>query len=241
MTSTGTQSGVEAALQPQVPPVSRAHRWIDLGLVLLMAFATSILGSIYVAFHTVSISMSGARLVFGSIDELWPLVLMFVLLKRQGRCLVDLGFSFHWTDLRKAGWLTVAAILAFAIAGLVMNKLCLLITSHPLKISDPTSYASISLWLVLPHLIVNGFHEEMIVRGYLMTELIAFRKSPLFAVIVSLGIQTSYHLYYGVPGAIIVGCGLSVFALYYAGARRLMPVVIAHIFVDFIVVLFKYS
>ena len=47
---------------------------------------------------------------------------------------------------------------------------------------------------------------------------------------ISLAVQTSYHLYYGVFGALMVGCGLSVLAISYAKSRRLMPVILAHIF-----------
>ena len=72
-----------------------------------------------------------------------------------------------------------------------------------------------------------------------MTELIDLRKSVALAAVVSLGLQTSYHLYYGVFGATIVGCGLAVFAIYYAKSRRLMPVIFAHMLWDFTTVFSK--
>jgi membrane protease YdiL (CAAX protease family) len=37
----------------------------------------------------------------------------------------------------------------------------------------------------------------------------------------------------------MVGCGLAVFAIYYAKSRRLMPVILAHMLWDFTTVLSK--
>lgn len=89
-----------------------------------------------------------------------------------------------------------------------------------------------SMWFLLPFLLLNPFFEELLVRGYLMTELMELRHSVALAVIVSLVVQTSYHLYYGVYGALTVGSGLSVFAFYYAKSRRLTPVIFAHLMWD---------
>jgi len=65
-----------------------------------------------------------------------------------------------------------------------------------------------------------------------MTELIDLRKSALLATVISLMVQTSYHLYYGLAGAIVVGSGLAVLAIYFAKSRRLMPVILAHMLWD---------
>jgi membrane protease YdiL (CAAX protease family) len=65
-----------------------------------------------------------------------------------------------------------------------------------------------------------------------MTELIDLRKSVLLATVASLVVQTSYHLYYGVAGAMVVGSGLAVLAIYFAKSRRLMPVILAHMLWD---------
>lgn len=95
-----------------------------------------------------------------------------------------------------------------------------------------TRFDATSLWFLIPLLLLNPFFEETLVRGYLMTELIELRHSVALAVVVSLAVQTSYHLYYGIYGALTVGSGLSVFALYYAKSRRLTPVILAHLLWD---------
>jgi len=236
MAAASTQPEVQIPQHP-VSPASRAHRWTDLGLVLLVAFAISILGSIFRAFHPGPLNYSNARMVVGMVDEAIPLVLLFVLLKRQGRSLQDLGFSFRWTDVPKAMGLTVAGFFAVFAGFVALRFFYYLFTHHSFTDSGPhNDFSATSVWLILPFLVLNGFHEEIIVRGYLMTEWIELRGSAPIAAFISLAVQTSYHLYYGVFGALTVGCGLSVFAIYYAKSRRLMPVILAHIFWDLITV-----
>jgi membrane protease YdiL (CAAX protease family) len=237
MASTGTQLQVELLQPAPSPAVGRGHRWTDLGLVLMVAFAMSILSSIFRAFHLQPLNYSNAQIFLGIVDEIIPLTLLFVLLKRQNRSLKDLGFNFRWTDLPKAAGLTAAGFLGMYIGFMVLRTLYYLLTLHSFSDSGPRNdFSATSMWLILPFMFVNGFHEEVIVRGYLMTEWIELRGSAAVAAIISLLVQTSYHLYYGVFGALTIGCGLSIFALYYAKSRRLMPVVLAHILWDVITV-----
>jgi membrane protease YdiL (CAAX protease family) len=234
MASTSTQPELEIAPSIPVPPISVAHRWIDLGLILAIAFASSIVGSIYLAFHPIPPSYSNMRLLSGIAQELTGVLLFLVLFQRQGRRLQDIGFDFQWTDLPKAFGLAAAALIVMWIMTLGVNYIWFFITLRiPQWPETRAMFSATSLWLVLPFLLLNPFFEEMLVRGYLMTELIALRKSVLLATVVSLAFQTSYHLYYGVLGAMIVGSGLTVFAIYFAKSRRLMPVILAHMLWDF--------
>jgi membrane protease YdiL (CAAX protease family) len=236
MAAASTQPEVQISQHP-VSPVSPAHRWTDLGLVLLVAFTVSILGSILRALHPGPLNYSNGRLFLGMVDEAIPLVLLFVLLKRQGRSLQDLGLSFRWTDMPKAVGLTVAGFIAVFIGSMAIRFVYYVFTLHSFVDSGQhNNFSATSAWLILPFLVLNGFHEEIIVRGYLMTEWMELRGSAQMAGLISLAVQTSYHLYYGVFGALTVGCGLSVFAIYYAKSRRLMPVILAHIFWDLITV-----
>lgn len=233
MASSSTQLELEIVPPAQVPSVSNAHRWVDLGLILAVVFAGSILGSIYLAFHPTAPSFSNMRLFTGISDEISGLLLFLVLFKRQGRRFQDIGLSFQWTDLPKALGLVVAAAVVMWAIGLVVTYGWFVITlSFPQWPDTRAMFSTSSLWLFLPFLLLNPFFEEILVRGYLMTELIDLRKSVLLATIVSIVVQTSYHLYYGVAGAMVVGSGLTVLAIYFAKSRRLMPVILAHMLWD---------
>lgn len=244
MASTGTQPELEIASPPQAsfpaPSVSNAHRWIDLSLVLLVAFAAHILRSIDLAFHPVALTYSNTRLGLGVIEEAIALALFLVLFQRQGRRIQEIGFKFRWTDLPKALGLVLASFTAIWVMTVTARYVYFLITLTSLHDDGPRSnFSDASIWLMLPFFIINPFFEEILVRGYLMTEFISIRKSVVLATVISLAVQISYHLYYGVFGAATVGVGLSVFAIYYAKTRRLMPVILAHMLWDFTTVLSK--
>ncbi len=233
MAATDIQPEPEIAPSSELIAVTSAHRWIDLGLVLTVAFASSILGSVYLAFHPVDPKYSNPRLFGGILAEVTALLLFLVLFKRQGRNLKDIGFSFRWTDLPKAFGLAVTAFLLMWVVGIAINDAWLVMNPRSVpRVETRGMFSNTSVWFLLPFLLLNPFFEEILVRGYLTTELIDLRKSVLLATLVSLGVQTSYHLYYGVLGALVVGSGLAVFAIYYAKARRLMPVILAHMFWD---------
>lgn len=54
------------------------------------------------------------------------------------------------------------------------------------------------------------------------------------AVIISVAIRTFYHLYQGIPGLIaIIPMGL-LFGIWFACSRRLWPLIVAHVLMDFI-------
>ncbi len=80
--------------------------------------------------------------------------------------------------------------------------------------------------------LLNPFFEELIVRAYLMTEISELTGSSTLAVCMSVAVQFSYHLYYGPAQAISLSFMFLVFALYYARARRALPIILGHGFFD---------
>ena len=73
----------------------------------------------------------------------------------------------------------------------------------------------------------------MIVRAYVMTEVMELTGSSILAVAISVAcVRFSYHLYYGWLNAIQLCVLFLVFALYYAHSRRALPIIIAHGLVD---------
>jgi membrane protease YdiL (CAAX protease family) len=236
MACVSTQPELEVA-QPGVPSVSNAHRWIDLGLVLLVAFGHSILGSIIQLFHPALLTRSNSAIGLAIFGEAIALLLFFVLFSRQERRITDIGLGFRWTDIPKGFGLTIVSFIFIRVMAVAVPYVYFLVTLRTFPYSTSTSNIfTSSLWLLIPFLVLNPFFEEILVRGYLMTEWISLRGSAVLAAILSVTFQTSYHLYYGVYGAMMVGCGLSVLAIYYAKSRRLMPVILAHMLWDFTLV-----
>ena len=86
----------------------------------------------------------------------------------------------------------------------------------------------------LPYFWLTPIFEEIIVRAYLMTEILELTGSSALAVAVSVLVQASYHLYYGWLTASMIAFVFLVFALYYARYRRALPVIVAHELYDLI-------
>ena len=93
-------------------------------------------------------------------------------------------------------------------------------------------------WWTVPVLILsavqNALLEEVVVVGYLMERLSAFRWSPVAVIAASAVLRGSYHLYQGFGpfvGNAVMGV---VFAEYYRRRRRVMPLVVAHTVLDIV-------
>jgi len=67
-----------------------------------------------------------------------------------------------------------------------------------------------------------------------MSETIALTGNTTLAVLFSFLLQTSYHLYQGIPYALALGLIFLVFSIYYARIRRIFPVLVAHFLADFL-------
>jgi membrane protease YdiL (CAAX protease family) len=79
---------------------------------------------------------------------------------------------------------------------------------------------------------LNPFFEELIVRAYLMTEVLDLTGSSTLAVALSVALQFAYHLSYGWAAAISLSFQFLIFALYYAFTRRALPIIVAHSLFD---------
>ena len=79
---------------------------------------------------------------------------------------------------------------------------------------------------------VNPVYEEMLVRAFLITETVALAGSAGLAIAFSVLLQTSYHLYQGLPWALMGAITFLIFSIYYVKTRQIVPVIIAHFIFD---------
>jgi membrane protease YdiL (CAAX protease family) len=91
--------------------------------------------------------------------------------------------------------------------------------------------AGVSLLTVL-FVVVNPLFEELVVRGYLMSEIIGLGGGRSLAIFLSVLIQMSYHVYQGLVRCIALTAVFLLFSIYFSRTRRIVPVVIAHFWSD---------
>jgi membrane protease YdiL (CAAX protease family) len=74
--------------------------------------------------------------------------------------------------------------------------------------------------------------EELIVRGYLMSEIVDLGGSGVSAIFLSIAVQMSYHLYQGLANAIALTVVFAVYSIYFWKTRRIAPIIFAHLCMD---------
>jgi membrane protease YdiL (CAAX protease family) len=218
---------------------SRGVCIFELCLVLFVAVAGSILRSFEVLVGRATIPgepiiSTVDRHVYGILYHAAALALLCYVLDRSSKGFRDLGLRWTSRDVAVALPLALGAGLAFRLLFPITLGGAEMLTSHPPQTADIGNYVfgtSVSMAAVLS-MILNGFFEELIVRGYLMTEVRRFTGSMLLAIICSVAVQVSYHFYQGGPSALAYIGTFMVFACYYAKTNRILPPVLAHIALD---------
>ena len=231
-------AAAETGLTPAVftPSSPRTIRLIELGLLLAVAFGSSLytavatlLGENFAGTHG-----SSMRWAYSLTHELTALGLCAYLLHKQGRTFRGLGLTFRWSDPFLAVGIAFLGLLA------TMTVTYSLYFGGHFSAADRAAQArsvahvlSAGLgWGMVVFTVVNGFFEELIVRAYLMTDVIFLTRRTALAVIVSALFQGFYHLYQGWQAAVSVTVGFFVFSVFYARTRRITPIVLAHVLWD---------
>jgi membrane protease YdiL (CAAX protease family) len=86
--------------------------------------------------------------------------------------------------------------------------------------------------LIVPEQLLNGFAEELIARAWIMTMVARFTRRNWIPVVVSVSVQISYHFYQGGPVALSHIPLFTLYALFYARTRLVLPVALAHTLED---------
>jgi len=209
------------------------------GLSSLVSLADALLAPVPLASQTVAIVVPQAQASYlDLIKQLLTIVrglawgaLGLYLLWRSGvnlRTRLGLDGRRPWSDLGTAVVLTAIIGIPGIALYLAAVAIGINLTVAPSTLND--------VWWRLPVLILaaieNGFLEEVLVVGYLVTRLEQL-KLPGWAVIaVSAVLRGSYHLYQGFGGFLGNAVMGVVFAWWFRRTRRLWPLVIAHSLLD---------
>jgi membrane protease YdiL (CAAX protease family) len=221
----------EPAGEPAGP---RAARVFEMALVYFIGFGSSLVSSLHHFSRHFAETDDPASAVdlwhhLGTVaSRLPPIAVLAFVLTRRGRTLRDIGLTFRWTDLPLAA-LVLAASWPAPVAVAVRTVLGLKVSAygaaaygfHGLRLEV---LAPLSLLAIL----ASAAAEELIVRAYLMTEVIDLTGSALLAVGLSVFLQDVYHLYQGVFAVIQHAMPFLVYSLFYWKTRRATPIVLAH-------------
>ncbi|MEO5833219.1 MAG: type II CAAX endopeptidase family protein [Nakamurella sp.] len=158
----------------------------------------------------------------------WGALGVYLLWRAGFRLGRDIGLSWRFGDLGRA----VLLAAAIGLTGLVF-----VVVTYRLGFSTRIAPATLDdHWWTIPILVLaaleNGFLEEVLVIGYLLTRLRQLGVDPWLALLVSALLRGSYHLYQG-PGQAVGNALMGlVFGFVWLKWRRLWPLVGAHTLID---------
>ncbi|MDR0848784.1 MAG: CPBP family intramembrane metalloprotease [Propionibacteriaceae bacterium] len=146
----------------------------------------------------------------------------------QARRLIGFDLTHFWRDLGKG--LAICAVVGSVGIGWYLFAVWQGINTQV------TAANLTDVWWRIPILLGSaaaaGISEEVIMLGYLLTRLRDLKWNPWVALVFSALIRGTYHLYQGWGGAIgnlVMGL---VFGYLYMRWKRVLPLVIAHFFMD---------
>ncbi len=184
-----------------------SQRWRVAGLMLVLtvAFLPSISSSL-LRLSGVQFNYSDVLLRYryfdGLLRQLTCLALLTYVVRQNGQKFSDLGLVFRASDVFHGLLLWAGARLCYRLAYPSILSICELLGWHRTAPYLPSLALGLGL-LTFCFVVVNPIYEEMIVRAFLMSETINLTGSSGLAVLFSVLLQTSYHLYQGVPYALV--------------------------------------
>lgn len=229
MSSPGANSEPAAAPRP-VSPV-----WHTVLLILFIAF--------YAAFqfrHNGQLMMAhfGGRLLLYLYMVAFEFILLgyvwFFGLRRSGVKMAEIigGKWNRWTDpLRDFG--IALAFWIVVISALVLMRLALgenPVAARAMKILMPQSPAEMISWVVLSG--VAGVCEEIIFRGYLQRQFLAWTGKDAAAIVLQAVVFGSAHAYQGIRGVVTIIVYGALFGILAVMCKSLRPGMIQHFLQD---------
>jgi hypothetical protein len=222
----------------------RRVRLAGLIAVLVVAFALPITTSLSIFFSRAQpyvnsdgkSNASSEQFVISLIFELAALSALWFILRKQLRSFLSIGVSPSWRDLPESIVLAVVAISASWLLNYTLFYGYQMLTGRVLDLY-PKNVEFLHITFGVPvvlFLLVNPFYEELIARAFMITETTFLIGEKDAAVLLSVILQTSYHLYQGLLPALVLGVVFLIFSLYFAKRGRILPVVLAHLYMDVI-------
>lgn len=221
---------------PVTAVVTHWRRLLALSLVLSLSFTHFVVAAFYSLFQTEkAVQQYHTQIgVFTSLlAEVLSLALLWFVLSEHKRSWAEIGWSPQWMDLFHGIGLIVGMRIASGLVTTIFQGVFRNYTGHYMQPRSGHGLldAGFSLWTALL-VVINPFFEELIVRGYTMSEIMALGGSRNLAIFLSVLIQMSYHVYQGLLRCIALAAVFLVFSVYFSRTRRIAPVIVAHFWSD---------
>jgi membrane protease YdiL (CAAX protease family) len=209
---------------------------LELGLVLLLAFAPGILGLLILALGAGDGTEVDSRLVpaiVGAAFQMFlswsPVLVIAYLLVRSGEGWSGIGLTrFRGVDARQGVALWVASFVLV----LVLAQVFRYFGQREVDFLPDV----LPLWFrVIQAVLIAataGATEEIVVRGYAQTRLEQLGAPTAVIVLLPTALWGVLHVYQGVGAALTIFCLGLMYAVFFHRTRRLWPLILAHALFD---------
>jgi membrane protease YdiL (CAAX protease family) len=223
----------DAPLMPADPEAVLRSRRARLLLVVAIAFGLLVASSTLTAVSGRPRSPSTGHVAYLLGLEAISLAVLWRVLEDHPAGWQGLRLADRWTALPISLGLAVGGWLAFYFVYVLLAVLAVALTGHPYRPIRPVTVLDLGLnaW-TLALVLVNPFFEEWIVRGFVIREVDALTGAAWKAVAASVLLQVAYHTYQGPLPALSLAANFLVWSVYYARTRRILPVILAHLYLD---------
>ncbi len=217
------------------PGLTSRRRLAALGVVLSVSVAHFIATAFYSLLQQEKATRYHSQfpVFIALLAEVVSLLLLWFVLWEQGRSWAGIGWTPQPIDLLHGIFLIAGSFIVSRMVTLIFQGFAHRYTGHFVQ---PRSIHGVIgagfSWLTLLFVFVNPFFEELIVRGYTMSEVIDLSGSRNLGIILSVVIQMSYHVYQGLVRCIAVTAVFLVFSVYFSRTRKIVPVIVAHCWSD---------
>src|SRR5581483_3807374 len=211
------------ASQQKTQAKGSLSRFKHLGLVLWVTLAMPIVGSVYYLLGGstgTGSAYQGYSLWAMVITESSSLALLWYVLGQQGKTWKDIGWGLTLGDLPRAIGLFLTSTIASWAVYLAVQYIYRANSGHFLAQKSLAGMFGFSVTpLSVLFVCLNPFFEELIVRAYTISELTDLGASRPVAILISVALQISYHLYEGAANVLLLTVIFAVFSIYYARTR----------------------
>jgi membrane protease YdiL (CAAX protease family) len=248
----GRQGGPERPQPPGGPWIGRPDRtplpepparpqvlWLELGLVLVLAFAPGALSLLVIALGAGGNNSASEQLVPAIVSGLFsaflswsPVLLIGYLLFRNNEGWRGIGLTRF--DPRADG----VVGLGLWITSFVLVLVLAIVFSPLGGPKTPVDFLpkELPIWFrVIDALVIAvtaGVTEEIVVRGYAQTRLEQLKVPTAVVLLLPTALWGVLHLYEGPAAALTIFCLGMLYAWYFFRTRRLWPIIIAHALFD---------
>ncbi len=213
-------------------------RIFELLLLLSISFLPSIIFSIWSLTSQTSITdyfpYKIPNFLSQIIESLLSIILMFYVLSRRQKNISSIGVHPNLSLIDV--FHSIAIIIAFSlIHSLSASLLSNIDTEFVFQDSHPKNTEILQTkytFLLIVLAIVSPLQEDLLIRGYTMTQIFDITENKFFTVSASVTLQFIYHLGEGLPHDLMSTPFYLITSLYFIKFGNLNPVIIAHLLLN---------